>query len=156
MECAAHQEPCCRKWRVLLADDHDTVREGLMLLIIGQPDMEVVSHAADGRAAIEQARRLSPDVVIMDVSMPLVSGLEAIASIRQECPRAKILTLTRHVMDGYLQQMLRSGASGYVLKQTGAAEFLHGIRTVAAGGKYLDPAVCAQILGDRDSAVLEA
>src|SRR5689334_24359728 len=105
MAASTHPAFSSRKWRILLADDHETVRYALMLLINGEEDMEVVGHAADGRAAVEQARRLSPDVVIMDLSLPRSSGLQAIASIRRDCADAKILTLTRHAPDGYLHEV---------------------------------------------------
>jgi DNA-binding NarL/FixJ family response regulator len=110
--------------------------------------MEVIGEAFDGRAAVAQSAALLPDVVVMDVSMPNLNGLRATEAIRQRCPGVKILNLTRHADDGYLQQLLRAGASGYVLKQSRASELLHAIRAVAAGGKYLDPAVADRVIGD--------
>jgi DNA-binding NarL/FixJ family response regulator len=136
------------KVRILLAEDHETVREGLKLIVNGQPDMEVVGEAEDGRAAIIQARELSPDIVVMDVSMPRVNGLRATETLKECCPQVKVLTLTRHADDGYLQQLLRAGASGYVLKQSRPAELLYAIRAVASGGKYVDPAVAGKVIGD--------
>ena len=135
------------KLRIFLAEDHETVREGLKLIINAQEDMEVVGEAADGRAAVELARELLPDIVVMDVSMPHLNGLKATEKLKECCPEVKVLTLTRHMDDGYLQQLLRAGASGYVLKQSPAAELLHAIRAIAAGGKYLDPAVAGKVIG---------
>jgi DNA-binding NarL/FixJ family response regulator len=136
------------KLRILLADDHATVREGVKLIINAQSDMEVVAEAADGRTAIEEAQALKPDVVVMDVSMPRVNGLKATETITQSCPSVKVLALTRHQDDGYLQQLLRAGAVGYVLKQSRPAELLQAIRAVGAGGSYLDPAVAGRVIGD--------
>lgn len=136
------------KLRILLAEDHETVREGLRLIVNAQSDMEVVGEAGDGRAAVALAVELSPDIVLMDVSMPHLNGLKATEKLKALCPRVKVLTLTRHTDYGYLQQLLRAGASGYVLKQSSAAELLHAIRAVAAGGKYLDPAVVSKVIGD--------
>ncbi|HEY0385404.1 MAG TPA: response regulator transcription factor [Pyrinomonadaceae bacterium] len=136
------------KLRILLADDHETVREGLKMIVNAQPDMEVVGEAGDGRAAVAHALELLPDIVLMDVSMPHLNGLKATEKIKKLCPQVKVLTLTRHMDDGYLQQLLRAGASGYVLKQSASAELLHAIRAVAAGGKYLDPAVAGKVMGN--------
>ena len=137
-----------RKLRILVADDHEAVREGLKAILNAQADMQVVGEATDGAAAVAQSRALAPDVVIMDVSMPGVNGLKATEALKVQCPAVKILTLTRHSDDGYLQQLLRAGASGYVLKQSRSSELVHGIRAVAAGGKYLDPAVTDRVIGD--------
>jgi DNA-binding NarL/FixJ family response regulator len=136
------------KLRILLADDHQTVREGLKLIVNSQADMEVVGEAGDGRVAVARAMELLPDVVVMDVSMPHLNGLKATEKLKALCPQVKILTLTRHTDDGYLQQILRAGASGYVLKQSAAAELLHAIRAIASGGKYLDPAVAGKVMGN--------
>jgi len=136
------------KLRIMLAEDHATVREGLKMIIGAQADMEVVGEAADGRAAIERAQELLPDIIVMDVSMPELNGLKATVKLKQCCPQVKVLALTRHTDDGYLQQLLRAGASGYVLKQSAAAELIHAIRAVASGGKYLDPAVVGKVMGN--------
>ncbi|HVF55317.1 MAG TPA: response regulator transcription factor [Pyrinomonadaceae bacterium] len=135
------------KLRILLADDHGTVREGLKMIINAQADMEVVGEASDGRAAVASAQELQPDIVVMDVSMPHLNGLKATEKLSACCPQVKVLTLTRHTDDGYLQQILRAGAYGYVLKQSASTELLHAIRAVAAGGKYLDPSVAGKIMG---------
>jgi DNA-binding NarL/FixJ family response regulator len=135
------------KLRILLADDHETVRAGLKLFVNAQADMEVVGEASDGHAAIARALELLPDIVVMDVSMPHLNGLKATEKLMHACPQVKILTLTRHTDNGYLQQILRAGASGYVLKQSSPTELLQAIRAVAAGGKYLDPAVAGRVMG---------
>ncbi len=136
------------KLRILLADDHEIVRDGLKMLINVQPDMEVVAEASDGGAAVERATQSNPDVVVMDVSMPGLSGLSAILALRHHRPPLNVLALTRHLEGGYLHQVLRAGASGYVLKQSRAAELLRGIRVVAEGGSYVDPALTAEMSGE--------
>jgi len=131
--------------RILLADDHVTVRHGLKLLIDGQPDMHVVSEAGDGETTIQRAIALKPDVVVMDISMPGMNGLVATRRLKQQQPETAIVTLTRHADDAYLQELLRAGASGYVLKQSAPSELLHAIRAVAAGGQYLDSTLTARV-----------
>jgi len=135
------------KLRILLADDHETVREGLKAILNAQSDMVVVAEAPDGRAAVEQATALCPDVVIMDVSMPRVNGLRATEAIREMCPQVKVVTLTRHADDSYLQQLLRAGAAGYVLKQSRTSEVLQAIRAVAGGRTYIDPSLARHVAG---------
>ena len=131
--------------RVLLADDHVTVRHGLKLLIDSQPDMKVVSEASDGKAAMENALAIKPDVIVMDISMPGMNGLAATRALKQKQPKAIIVTLTRHGDDAYVQELLRAGVSGYVLKQSAPNELLHAIRAAAAGGQYLDSTLTAQV-----------
>ncbi|HET6958391.1 MAG TPA: response regulator transcription factor [Vicinamibacterales bacterium] len=131
--------------RILLADDHVTVRHGLKLFIDSQPDMKVVGEASDGHAAIEGAVALKPDVVIMDISMPGMNGLVATRKLKQRQPAAAIVTLTRHADDAYLQELLRAGVSGYVLKQSAPTELLQAIRAAAAGRQYLDSALTARV-----------
>jgi DNA-binding NarL/FixJ family response regulator len=135
------------KLRILIAEDHETVREGLKMILSAQPDMEVVGEAGDGVSAVAEAQRLLPDIVLMDVSMPRLNGMKATEKLKACCPEVKVLTLTRHRDDGYLQQLLRAGASGYVLKQSPTVELLHAIRAIGAGGKYLDPAVTDRVIG---------
>jgi DNA-binding NarL/FixJ family response regulator len=135
------------KVRVLIAEDHETVREGLKLILGGQSDIEVVGEAGDGVTAVERAQELLPDVVLMDISMPRLNGLKATKKLKESCPNVKVIAITRHKDDGYLQQILSVGASGYVLKQSSSPELLHAIRSVAAGGKYLDPAVAEKVIG---------
>jgi two-component system, NarL family, response regulator NreC len=131
--------------RILLADDHVTVRQGLKMLIDSQDDMTVVSEASDGTAAVEQARTIRPDVVVMDISMPGMNGLVATRTLKQVQPDSVIVILTRHGDDAYLQELLRAGADGYVLKQSAASELLQAIRATAARGQYLDSALTARV-----------
>lgn len=135
------------KLRILLAEDHQTVREGIKLLINSQSDMEVAGEVGNGSAAIKAAQKLLPDVIVMDISMPETNGLKATKKIRQICPDVKVLTLTRHTDDAYLQQLIQAGASGYVLKQSAPSELIRAIRTVAEGNSYLDPALTNKLFG---------
>jgi DNA-binding NarL/FixJ family response regulator len=131
--------------RILLADDHVTVRHGLRLLIDGEPDMKVVAEASDGETAIRSALSLKPDVIVMDISMPGMTGLVATRKLKQLQPDAVIVTLTRHGDDAYLQELLRAGVAGYVLKQSAPAELLQAIRAAAAGGQYLDSTLTSRV-----------
>jgi DNA-binding NarL/FixJ family response regulator len=134
--------------RVFLADDHELVREGLRAIVNSQPDMECVGEAADGRAAVEQVRKILPDVAVLDISMPGLNGLEAAKKLKQCCPEVQLLTLTRHTDDGYLQQLLKAGVSGYVLKQSASSVLLTAVRAVAAGNLFLDPAITGKVIGN--------
>ena len=134
-----------RNLRILLADDHITVRQGLKMLIESQGDMTVVSEASDGTAAVEQARALRPDVVVMDISMPGMNGLVATRTLKSLQPDSIIVILTRHGDDAYLQELLRAGADGYVLKQSAASELVQAIRATAARNQYLDSALTARV-----------
>jgi DNA-binding NarL/FixJ family response regulator len=131
--------------RILLADDHAIVRQGLKLLIDAQPDMTAVGEAADGDAAVALAQALQPDVVVMDISMPGTNGLAATRTLKRRYPGLVVLVLSRHEEDTYLQELLRAGASGYVLKQSPPPQLLQAIRVVGSGGIYLDPAVTARV-----------
>lgn len=135
------------KLRIMLAEDHLTVREGIKLLINSQPDMQVISEVGDGSAAVKEAQKLMPDVLVMDVSMPKLNGLKATKRLKTVSPDVKILTLTRHTDHAYLQQLIQSGASGYVLKQSAPTELIRAIRTVADGKNYLDPALTGKVFG---------
>jgi len=131
--------------RIVLADDHVTIRHGLKLLIDGEPDMTVIAEASDGTAAVQHTLDLRPDVVVMDISMPGMNGLVATRTLRQALPTQAIVTLTRHADDAYLEELLRAGVSGYVLKQSAPAELLQAIRASAAGGQYLDSTLTARV-----------
>jgi two-component system, NarL family, response regulator NreC len=131
--------------RIVLADDHVTVRHGLRLLIDGQPDMTVVAEASDGEAAVQRAVAERPDVIVMDISMPGMNGLVATRTLKKLNPRTAIVTLTRHGDDAYLQELLRAGVSGYVLKQSAPTELLQAIRAAAAGGQYLDSTLTKRV-----------
>ena len=132
--------------RIILADDHCVLRDGLRALIEGQPDMEVVGEAADGQAVLREVEIHHPNVVIMDFTMPGMTGVEATAKIRTANPAVKILALTVHEDRGYFRRFIEAGASGYALKQSPADELFHAIRVVAGGGLYLDPALAKQVL----------
>jgi two-component system, NarL family, response regulator NreC len=134
------------KARVFLIDDHGVLRQGLRLLIDAQSDMQVVGEAERGRGAAEAiARAGGADVVVLDVSMPDTTGTHVAAELHAALPETKIVALTRHGEKAYVQQMLQNGASGYVLKQTAGDALVTAIRTVAAGGTYLDPAVAGKM-----------
>jgi DNA-binding NarL/FixJ family response regulator len=134
-----------RRVRVLLADDHVTVRYGLRLLIDAEPDMTVVAEASDGEEAVRKTLEVRPDVVVMDISMPGMNGLAATRALKQTRPDTAIITLTRHTEDAYLQELLRAGVAGYILKRSAPTELLHAIRGVAAGGQYLDSTLTARV-----------
>lgn len=131
--------------RVLLADDHRTVRESLRLMLEQQPDIEVVGEAGDGRQALHAVGTLEPDIVIMDIAMPETSGLIAARTMRSKYPTLKIVMLTRYSDDAYFQELLRAGVSGYILKQSASTELLQAIRAVAQGGEYLDSSLTARV-----------
>jgi two-component system response regulator NreC len=129
------------KIRIVLADDHAILREGIRALLEDQPDMAVTGEAADGRKAVELARELKPDIVVMDIGMPLLNGLEATRQIKHDYPQVAVLVLTMHDNEEYVSQLLAAGASGYVLKRAASSELVTAIRAVAAGQSYLSPAV---------------
>lgn len=137
--------------RILLADDHAVLREGLAMLIDAQPDMDVVAQARSGREASRLCCSLSPDVIVLDISMPDMDGPATAEYIATNCSSTRILALTRHADNGYLRRMLSAGAAGYVLKRTAADALIHAIRTVAAGGVYVDASLMStlvpQVLG---------
>src|ERR1700741_559943 len=126
------------KIRVFVADDHAVLRDGLKALVNAQPDMIVVGEADNGRVAHERAKELLPDILLMDISMPELNGVEATQLIREECPTVKVLVLTAYKDRGYLDRLLKVGASGYVLKFSAADELIDAIRHVASGEIYLD------------------
>ena len=134
-----------RPLRIVLADDHATVRQALKLLIDAQEDMQVVGEAGDGRAAIERVEEFNPDVVVMDISMPGLNGLNATRTLKELHPESRVVALTRYSDDAYLQELLRAGVAGYVLKQSPSLELLQAIRAAAAGGQYLDSTVTARV-----------
>lgn len=134
------------KLRIFLADDHALIREGLKLMINLQPDMEVIGEASDGHSVCRLAKALQPDLVIMDISMPELNGAKATERLKQEVPDVKVLALTVHEDKGYLQQMLRAGASGYVLKRSAADELIRAIHAIVEGGIYLDPTMVSKVV----------
>jgi len=135
-----------KKVRVLLADDHVVVRDGLRLLIDSQQDMRVVGEAADGNEVLRQARELKPDVVVMDLSMPVLNGLQATEQLRAEQPAVKVVALTVHEDPTYLLQLCKAGAVGYVLKRSAGDDLIRAIRSVAGGAVHFDATVSNQAL----------
>lgn len=136
------------KIRILLADDHAIVREGIRALLNEQPDMAVVGEVEDGRWAVHLADELRPNVVLMDIAMPLLNGLEATRQIKRDHPEINVLVLTMHDNEEYVRQMLAAGASGYVLKHAAANELVNAIRAVHHGEAVLSPAVTRVLIED--------
>jgi two-component system response regulator NreC len=134
--------------RLLIVDDHLVVRVGLRTLLESEPDIAVVGEAGNGAEAVARAQQLLPDVVVMDISMPEMDGLEATRRIRALCPNTHILILTVHAQERYLFPVLKAGASGYVLKSTVDTELVDAIRTVAQGGAFLYPSATRMVLED--------
>ena len=130
-----------RPIRILLADDHAILRDGIRALLSDETDLNVVGEAENGRQALEQARALRPDIVIMDIGMPLLSGLEATTQIRRDVPEARVLILTMHQNEEYLAHVLAAGASGYVLKDVAGRELVSAIRQVAGGEPFFSPSM---------------
>lgn len=132
--------------RIVIADDHAVVRDGLRALIEAQPGLVVVGEAADGDEAVRRARDLSPDIVVLDVSMPSTQGADATSRIVADNSNVRVLVLTMHEERGYLSRLMRAGASGYVLKRTATSELVRAIRSVANGGTYVDPSLAALLI----------
>ncbi len=134
--------------KVLIADDHTILREGIRLLLGSQPDVEVVGEACDGRDAYFKVEELRPDVVLMDIAMPVLNGLEATQQIRRNFPDTKVLILTQHDNDEYVYRILQAGASGYVLKRVAGAELVSAIRGVDRGNAFLFPSMTRGFIDD--------
>lgn len=132
--------------RVLIADDHSVVREGLRMFLGRDPDLTVVGEAADGAEAVEMARHLQPDVVLMDLLMPIMDGMTAIAAIRKELPDTEVIALTSVLETDAVVDALKAGAIGYLLKDTQAAELRKAIKAAAAGQVYLSPQASASLV----------
>lgn len=137
-----------RKIRVVLADDHALVRQGFRLLLARHPDIEVVGEAASGKQAVALCVELNPTVVILDIAMPEMNGVEAARQIRQNAPATNILALTMHKDAVYLREILRAGAKGYLLKDSIDRDLIEAVRAVARGDGFLSPAVSATVLED--------
>jgi DNA-binding NarL/FixJ family response regulator len=132
--------------RVLIADDDDLMRVGLIELLSGEPEIEVVGEASTGRQAVERARRLDPDVVLMDVRMPDLDGIGAARELTRATPDAKVLILTTFEQDDYIFGALRAGASGFLLKRTRPEELIAAVRTIAGGDSLLSPSVTRRVI----------
>lgn len=134
------------KYTVLIAEDHALLRAGMRALLASEPDIEVVCEVDTGEEAVRMASSLHPNVILMDLNMPGRGGLHAIAEIRRREPDVKILVITMHKTDEYIQEALRAGASGYILKESSHDELRAAIRTVLAGKVYLSPEVSARVV----------
>ncbi|HXF69381.1 MAG TPA: response regulator transcription factor [Thermoflexus sp.] len=134
--------------RVLIADDHAVFRAGLRMLLGAQPDIEVVGEAGDGWQTLKQAERIRPDVILLDLTMPGMPGLQTLALLRRQVPDAKILILTMHEDEAYLRQALAEGAAGYIIKRATDEELVTAIRAVARGEIYIHPAMTRALLED--------
>lgn len=137
-----------REIRLMIADDHTIVRQGLRRLLEDEDGMEVIGEAVDGRDAVAKALDLLPDIIIMDLSMPGLHGLEATRQIVKRLPKAKVLILSMHKNDAYVQQALQAGASGYILKDSASEEVLVAIRSVSRGDSYLSPSISRVLIDD--------
>lgn len=136
------------KIRVLIADDHTIVRSGVRLLLDAEPDVEVIGEALDGIEAVELTGRLQPGVVLMDIAMPGMDGMEATRHIKAEWPQINVLVLTMHRQDEYLFEVLKAGASGYILKAAETNELIHAVRVVARGEVFLYPTMTRRLVRD--------
>jgi len=136
------------KIHILLADDHAVVRQGFKMILAAQPDMEIVGEAGNGREAVELAGTLQPDVIVMDVAMPELNGIEATRRLADSSPRTRVLALSMHKDSVYVREILRAGARGYLLKDSIASDLLAAVRAVARGEGYLSPGVSDAVLDD--------
>ena len=136
------------KIRILLADDHAVVRQGFKMILAAQPDMEIVGEAGNGREALELAGQLQPDVVVMDVAMPELNGIEATRRLADLSPRSRVLALSMHKDSVYVREILRAGARGYLLKDAISSDLLAAVRAVSRGEGYLSPGVSDAVLND--------
>lgn len=132
--------------RILLADDHALVRQGFRALLAAMPDVEVVGEAANGREALQLIRTLAPDVVLMDIAMPELNGLDATAHALRDRPQLKVIIVSMHATEAYVIEALRAGAAGYLLKDADAGELERAIRAVARGERYLAPSVSHHVI----------
>ena len=133
---------------VFLADDHAVVRDGLHFLLDAQPEIHVIGDAANGRAAVQQVQQLKPDVVVMDISMPELNGIEATQQIRETCPATQVIILSMHSSAEYILRAYQAGAQGYLLKESAGMEVVEAVRTVYAGRRYLSHRIAATVLDD--------
>jgi DNA-binding NarL/FixJ family response regulator len=134
--------------RVAVADDHPVVLAGIKALLQGAPEIELLGDATTGKAAIELIQRTMPDVAVIDISLPDISGLEIARCIAETCPAVKLLALTVHEDRAYVQLLLQAGVRGYILKRSAAEDLVRAVRAVAAGGVFLDPEVADKALAD--------
>ena len=133
--------------RVLMVDDHPVVLAGLKALVEADPDFQVVGNARDGRTALRLAKQLLPDVVVLDISMPEMNGIEVATALLAERPECRVLVLTVHEDRAYLRQLVEAGVSGYLLKRSASEELIRALHAVVSGGMYLDPAIAGKVVG---------
>ncbi|MCJ7579524.1 MAG: response regulator transcription factor [Candidatus Aminicenantes bacterium] len=137
-----------KKIRVLLADDHSIVRQGLRAILDQTEDVEVVAEARDGMEAVKKTKKFLPDIVLIDIGMPVLNGIEATRQIKKRFPAVKVLVLTMHTTEEYILQVLHAGASGYIVKMSAAQELLEAIRAVYQGHFFLSPSVSQKVVGE--------
>ena len=136
------------KIRVILAEDHTIVRQGLRSLLEQSDDIEVIAEAEDGREAVSKTEQLKPDIVLMDISMPILNGIEATRQIKKKFPDIKVLILTMHTTEEYISQILHAGASGYLVKKSAHHELLSAIKAIQKGHSYLSPLVSKKVVDE--------
>lgn len=137
-----------RRMRVLIADDHTIVRHGLRAILNAEPDMDVVGEAADGREVLKKVAALRPDIVVLDISMPKMNGLEVTQRLVKDAPNTRVIALTMHSSEEYVYSLLKAGASGYLLKESAASELVEALRLVRRGGIYLHPSISMKVVNE--------
>jgi len=133
---------------IFLADDHTIVRQGLAKLLEGEPNLRVVGEAENGREAVAKVEKLKPDIVLMDIAMPMLNGIEATRQIRKICPQTKVIILSMHSHDRYISELFGLGASGYLLKSSTGTDIINAIHTALKGSTYLSPSISDKVIED--------
>jgi DNA-binding NarL/FixJ family response regulator len=133
---------------IFLADDHTIVRQGLAKLLEGEPNLQIVGEAENGREAVVKVEKLKPDVVLMDIAMPMLNGIEATRQIRKACPQTKVIILSMHSHDRYISELFSLGASGYLLKSSTGTDIINAIHTALKGSTYLSPSISDKVIED--------
>ena len=133
---------------VFLADDHTIVRQGLAKLLEGEPDLRVIGEAENGREAVVKVEKLKPDIVLMDIAMPMLNGIEATRQIRKICPQTKVIILSMHSHGRYISELFGLGASGYLLKSSTGTDIINAIHTALKGSTYLSPSISDKVIED--------
>jgi DNA-binding NarL/FixJ family response regulator len=133
---------------IFLADDHTIVRQGLAKLLEGEPDLRIVGEAENGREAVAKVEKLKPDIVLMDIAMPMLNGIEATRQIRSVCPQSKIIILSMHSHDRYISELFGLGASGYLLKSSTGTDIINAIHAALRGSTYLSPSISDKVIED--------
>lgn len=137
-----------RRTRVLIADDHTIVRHGLRAILKAELDMEVIGEAADGREVLKKVAALRPDIVVLDISMPKMNGLEVTQRLAREAPRTRVIALTMHSSEEYVYSLLKAGARGFLLKESAASDLVEALRLVRRGGTYLHPSISMKVVNE--------